>query len=174
MQKIFNTQLTGLLQNIDEDRLEDAARLLSQALIGEGHVYIHGKDEMAAVTSEALYGKEKIDKISPLLTEGKVTELDFADRALLISRSTNDEEMMDLARHLSSQGILIVGITAYTEDSTARKWTDSVDVHIDFNLTNSLVPTDTGERVGYPASLLALHTYFYLHLLIVEFLSEYE
>ena len=42
MSKILTTQLSGLLQRItqnEEDAIEETARLLAQAAIGEGNVY---------------------------------------------------------------------------------------------------------------------------------------
>lgn len=174
LQKIFTTQLIGLLnQTLDEDILEDAARLLSQALVGDGSVYIYGKDEMVAVSAEALYGKEKLQNVKPLMEKGKIVELDPADRVLLISRNAYDEEMMQLIEQVSAKGILIVGMSAVQDDSK-KQWTDWTDVHLHLKVENSLVPTDDGERIGYPASLMALYTYFCLHLLITDFLSEYE
>ncbi len=154
--------------------MEDAARLLSQALIGDGNVYIYGKDEMAAVAAEALYGKEKFENIKPLLEKGKMAKLTAADRVLLVARYSHDREMLKLIEHLSEQGVLIVGIIAQSTEVHEKQWSDCVDVLIDLNVSNSLVPTDSGERIGYPASLMALYTYFCLHLLIVDFLSEYE
>jgi hypothetical protein len=175
LQKMFTTQLLGLMKKmLDEDVMEDAARLLSQALIGDGNVYVYGKDEMVAVAAEALYGKEKLENIQPLFQEKKLAQLDPADRVLLISRNSQDAEMMKLVEKISENGILMVGITAESIESHEKQWTDWVDIHLDLKLSGSLVPTDTGERIGYPASLLALFTYFCLHLLIVEFLNEYE
>ncbi|WP_332628639.1 DUF2529 family protein [Halalkalibacter flavus] len=173
MKKIFTTQLVGLFNKVDEFLLEDAARLLSQALVGDGNIYIHGKDEMAAVSAEALYGKESLSRVSPLFEEGRMVELDPADRVFLLSRESDDEEMVTIAEQISEQNISVVGLSA-THSNKRNKWTDLVDIHLDLDVTQSLVPTDTGERIGYPSSLLALYTYFCLYLLISEILSEIE
>ena len=158
---------------LDEDVIEDAARLLSQALIGDGNVYIYGKDEMVAVAAEALYGKEKLNGVKPLLEKGVMAELDPSDRVLLISRNAYDEELIQMVEQVSAKGVLIVGMSAVQDDSK-KQWTSWTDVHLNLKIQNSLVPTDSGERIGYPASLLALYTYFCLHLVISDFLSEYE
>ncbi|MDT8860463.1 DUF2529 domain-containing protein [Alkalihalobacillus sp. MEB130] len=175
MQKIFKTQLIGLLNNtLDEDMLEDAARLLSQALVGDGHIYIHGTGEMAAVCAEALHGKETLARVSPLIEEGSIVTLDPADRVFLLARSSSDPEMIGIAKQLSKQHIFTVGLSATVDTDGSEHWVESVDIHLDLALSHSLVPTDTGERIGYPASLMALYTYFCLFLLISEILSEYE
>lgn len=51
MSKIFTTQLIGRLQKISEQELdiEDAARLLAQALVGEGSIYIFGENDLRSV-----------------------------------------------------------------------------------------------------------------------------
>ncbi|WP_152608270.1 DUF2529 family protein [Halalkalibacter okhensis] len=169
---MFTTQLVGLFNQLDEFQLEDAARLLSQALVGDGRIYIYAKDEMAAVSAEALYGKESLSRISPLFEEGTLAQLDSADRVFLLSRDSDDEEMVAIAEQMSEQNMSVVGLTASHRNEGKRQWTDLVDIHLDLGVTNSLVPTDTGDRMGYPASLLAMYTYFCLYLLISEILSE--
>ncbi len=158
---------------LDDFLMEDAARLLSQALVGDGSIYVYGKEEMAAVTAEALYGKEKLKNVKPLfLVDGEMVDLHPTDRVLLLSRNSNDEEMVAIVQKLEEQHIPILAITStHTE---GRQWTDDAWIHLDLNVKNSLVPTDSGDRIGYPASLLALYTYYCLFLLISELLSEYE
>jgi hypothetical protein len=80
--------------------------------------------------------------------------------------------MAAIALKLSEQQIPIVSITS--THTAGKQWSDYVDIHLDLKVKNSLVPTESGERIGYPASLLALYTYFCLFLLIYEILSEYE
>ena len=65
MLKMFSTQLTGLFKSImekEEFNIEDAARLLTQAAVGEGTIYIYGFGEMEGVTNEALQGIEPLLK----------------------------------------------------------------------------------------------------------------
>ncbi len=163
----------GLMNNtLDEFLMEDAARLFSQALVGEGSVYVYGKEEMAAVTAEALYGKEKLANVKPLFVNGKMAELYPADRVLLLSRESSDDEMLAVAKKIAEQSIPIVALTSTHIEG--KQWTDYVDIHLALAVTNSLVPTDEGDRIGYPASLLALYTYFCLFLLISEIVSEYD
>ncbi|GAE27885.1 hypothetical protein JCM9140_4051 [Halalkalibacter wakoensis JCM 9140] len=173
MQKIFKTQLTGLLSDpFDEEELEDAARLLTQALVGDGHLYVYGKEEMAAVEAEAVHGKEALSNVYSLFENGKIVDLNSADRVFLLSRNTADSDLLDIVKKLSEKQIPIVGLTVAPTEG--QQWTDLVDIHLDLNLTQSLVPTDSGDRIGYPASLLALYTYFCLFLLISEMLTELD
>ena len=59
--KMLTTQISGLLQRIagnGEESIEETARLLAQATIGEGRVIIAGFGEMEAVTATAIHGAE--------------------------------------------------------------------------------------------------------------------
>ena len=65
MLKIFSTQLNSLFKKVmekEEFNMEDAARLLAQAAVGDGTIYIHGFGEMDGVTKEALNGIEPFIK----------------------------------------------------------------------------------------------------------------
>ena len=46
----------------EEFNIEDGARLLAQAAVGDGTIYIHGFGEMDGVTKEALEGVEPLPK----------------------------------------------------------------------------------------------------------------
>ncbi|TRY18482.1 DUF2529 family protein, partial [Geobacillus sp. LEMMJ02] len=79
MLKILSTQLTGVFQRIstqEEEQFEDAARLLAQAVISNGTIFIYGIDEMEAVAAEALYGAEKLPNVKRL----DINEVKTADR----------------------------------------------------------------------------------------------
>ncbi|MCM3714236.1 DUF2529 domain-containing protein [Alkalihalobacillus oceani] len=174
MLKIFTTQLNGLLKKIaeqEDEKLEDAARLLSQALVGDGHLYIYGKDEMTAVTAEALYGKERFEQAKPL-TLSAVPSLTSADRVLLAASSADDPELLLLISKLYEHQVPCVLISG-SENSDAPA-PEQVDVHLPLPLRQGLVPTETGDRIGYPLSLAALYVYFCLSLLMRDILAEYE
>lgn len=63
MLKIFTTQLSSYFKRIgekEEFNLEDGARILAQAAIGEGNIYIYGVNEMQAVMYEATQSAEPL------------------------------------------------------------------------------------------------------------------
>lgn len=67
MSKILTTQLSGLLQRIiqnEEDAIEETARLLAQAAIGEGNVYFACFGEMQVVELNALQAAEPFSKLA--------------------------------------------------------------------------------------------------------------
>ncbi|WP_102264607.1 DUF2529 domain-containing protein [Mesobacillus jeotgali] len=173
MLKMFSTQLTGLfnrLQEKEEFSIEDGARLLAQAAAGEGTVYIFGTKEMQAVALEAVYGEEPLQSAA-IFTDD--VELEAADRVLVISRYADDEEAVGVARELHEKGIPFVAISTVRAENEAVSLETMADVHIDLRLTKGLMPDEMGNRIGYPASIVALYIYFGLKFTIEEILEEY-
>lgn len=79
MSKILTTQLSGLLQRIiqsEEDSIEETARLLAQAGIGEGNVYFACFGEMQVVELNACHAVERFTKLAPWTKETVLTEAD--------------------------------------------------------------------------------------------------
>lgn len=175
MLKMFSTQLSGLfnrIQDKEEFSIEDGARLLAQAAVGEGSIYICGLKEMAAVEAEATEGAE------PLISAKKWTALDEiqeTDRVLLLSRFSRDKEAVEIARTLSEKNIPFVAVsTAVEKDSDGGDLTSLADIHIDLRLAKGLLPDEEGGRFGYPSSIAALFVYFGLKFTIDEMIAEYE
>lgn len=167
MLKMFTTQLMGMfkrLQEKEEFAFEDGARLLAQ-----GHsIYIFGAKEMKAVEFEALEGAEPLKSAKSLTN---VDEVSAADRVLIFTRSSSDEEALRLARQLQEKGIPFVGISTVTDDGGLD---ELADVHFDLRLTKGLLPDDFGNRYGYPAGMAGLFVYHGLKFTIDEILTEYE
>ena len=170
MLKIFSTQLSGLFKNISQDEfaLEDAARLLAQAVIGDGHIYIHGFKEMKGIVSEALEG---IDAIANCKVMPNIEQISSVDRVLLFTRNSDDPEAITLAKQLEDLNVPFVGVsTVHDEMKTGLH--DLAHIHINLNVKRGLVPTDTGERVGFPSLLVALFAYHGIQLTLSELLDE--
>lgn len=162
--KMFTTQLTGLFKRIEdkgEFSFEDGARLLAQAPVGDGSIYIIGLKEMKAVEFEALEGAEPLKGVK-VLTD--VEELTESDRVLMFTRFA--EDAIELAEKLVEKGIPFVTISTGT--------VETADVHIDLGLKKGLLPDDVGNRYGYPSSMAGLYVYFGLKFTIEEILTEYE
>lgn len=177
MMKIFTTQLTGHLNRIidqEEMSIEDSARLLSQALIGEGTIYIYGYQELHGVVLEALTSTEPLNRAESLLdSNGQVKKLSSEDRVLLFTYRSTDEEAISIAKSLSSQGVQIVGVSALIKNVDFGL--ESItDLHVDAKLRQPLIPGDDGERYGYPALITALYVYYAISFIIKEILNEYE
>ncbi|KFN03804.1 DUF2529 family protein [Bacillus clarus] len=174
MLKIFSTQLSGYFSRIsqkEEMNIEDSARLLAQALIGDGTIYLYGANEMEGVVSEALYGMEPLKQAKTLIENGQQAPVTPADRVLLIGRFSTDEEIVGIAKELQEAGQSIVGISAIQEGAESLE--QYVDVHIDTKLLKGLIPDDEGNRYGFPSLILSLFAYHGLKFTIDEMLDEY-
>ncbi|MBO1624062.1 DUF2529 domain-containing protein [Bacillus cereus] len=175
MLKIFSTQLSGYFTRIsqtEEMNIEDSARLLAQALVGDGIVYLHGTQEMEGVVLEALHGAESLKQAKRLIENGNQADVTSADRVLLISRFSTDEDIISLAKKLQEEGHSIVGISAIQNgDVSLEQFTD---VHIDTKLLKGLIPDDEGNRYGFPSLILSLFAYHGLKFTIDEMINEYE
>lgn len=175
MLKMFSTQLTGLLNTLHEKEsfaFEDSARLLAQAAVGEGNVYLYGEKEMDAVISEALYSTEPFQ--SAKKWDGKDPSLSYQDRVIIFTRYTHDEQAVAAAKWLLEKNIPFVAVsTVLPVDSEADSLADLADVHIDLRLKKGLLPDEEGNRFGYPASIAALYVYYGIKLTFDEIIAEY-
>ncbi|WP_078378594.1 DUF2529 domain-containing protein [Sutcliffiella halmapala] len=178
MLKIFTTQLQGVFKGIASNEdflLEDGARLLSQAAVGDGQIYIHGVKEMKAVEAEATEGAEPLPKALPLSSLESYHDITNIDRALIVSRFSTDEEAVSTAKALQELGIEIVAISTLVDSSNETESLDTIaDVHIDMKLKKPLIPGDDGVRFGYPSSMTALYVYYGLAFTIKEILEEQD
>ncbi|MFC0272443.1 DUF2529 domain-containing protein [Metabacillus herbersteinensis] len=175
MMKIFTTQVTGHFNRIldqEELQIEDSARLLAQAVVGAGSIYIYGHRELHGVVVEATIGSERLDSAKPLFKEnGDLVPLTSADRILLFSYTSIDEETITLAKKLQEKGIQTIGVSALMKNE--ENGLDSItDLHIDSKLRQPLIPDDDGSRYGYPALMVALYVYYALRFTVKEILSE--
>nr|WP_249315562.1 DUF2529 domain-containing protein [Bacillus sp. FJAT-49711] len=170
---MFTTQLTGLFKRIfekEELNIEDGARALAQAPVGEGRIYIKGFKEMEGVVLEALEGAEPLKSACRFESVEMLTN---ADRVLLITRFANDEEALLLGENLVEQNIPFV-VIAGDNKAEGKSLADLADVFIQTYLIKPLLPTEDGTRVGFPSLLAALYIYFSLKFTIEDILEEYE
>src|SRR5690606_13001303 len=173
MQKMFTTQLAGLFKRIlekEEFNIEDGARVLAQAPVGEGNIYIKGFKEMEGVVIEALEGAEPLKDAFRLESAEK---LSTADRVLLISRFAGDDEAMVFGKNLVEKNIPFV-VIASENNSDGESLADIADVFIQTYVVKPMLPTEDGNRVGFPSLMAALYIYFSLKFTIEDILEEYE
>lgn len=175
MLKIFSTQINGLFKKMmdqEEFNIEDAARLLAQAAVGEGSIYIYGFEEMDGVTKEALHGVEPFPKAKAYDLNETFT-LGSEDRFLVFSRFSNNPEAVQLAKQLQQENIPFVAISTVVETDTDSLVT-LADVHIDLRVQRGLIPDELGNRVGYPTLLVALYAYYGIKFTLEEILQDYQ
>ncbi|WP_050616619.1 DUF2529 domain-containing protein [Bacillus testis] len=171
MLKIFSTQLSGVFKAINDDEFafEDAARLLAQAAVGDGTIYIAGFAEMKGLIPQATEGTDALPSCKPFNQLDGVTT---ADRVLLAVRHHNDPEAIKLAKDLYDRQIPFVAMSTVVNDENGIQ--DWCDVHLDLRVKRGLVPADNGGRIGFPALMAALYAYHGIHFTLTELLEEYQ
>ncbi|WP_102273591.1 DUF2529 domain-containing protein [Cytobacillus massiliigabonensis] len=176
MLKMFSTQLSGLFKRIqdkEELAMEDSARLLAQAVVGSGNLYIFAANEMNAVAYEATKSQEPLRKGVIWNPDDHFNDISEADRFLLVSRYSTDAEAVKVGEYLAEKQIPFVAIsTVVSEEDDSL--VNLADVHIDLSLTKGLLPDEEGNRFGFPASMAALFVYYGIRFTIEEILAEYE
>ncbi|MGE7761913.1 DUF2529 domain-containing protein [Peribacillus sp. NPDC097895] len=173
MLKIFSTQISGLFKKMIENEtfeMEDAGRLLAQAAVGDGSIFIHGFGEMQGVTAEAVDGAEPFPSVKRY-KEGQTISKE--DRFLIFSRHSDDFEALKLAQQLKEKDIPFVAVSTSVppkEDSLS----ELADVHIDLRIQRGLIPDETGNRYGYPTLIAALFAYYGIKFTLEEIIQEYK
>ncbi|WP_246944504.1 DUF2529 family protein [Bacillus pinisoli] len=176
MLKIFSTQLQGVFKKIEEKEefhLEEGARLLSQALVGDGSVYVHGMEELKAAELTAIAGPEKLEGFKSYVENGKPAMIKPFDRVLLFARYAHDEQAITLIKSLSEQGVLTVAVSSIVNEEEEGLH-QLADVHINSYLTKGLIPDEDGSRYGLPSTMVAIYAYYGLMFTIKEILAEYD
>lgn len=171
MLKIFATQISGILNRIQDEEdlhIEEGARLLAQACIGEGHIYIAGFHEVEGLSTQLLTGETAMPHT--YIWKG-IEQLTPADRVLILTPLSNDSEAVILAQQLKEQSVMTIGISAIVQSEQSLE--KIVDVHLDTKVTRALVPTEDGTRVGKPAIIATSFLLHGLQFIIQEILEEY-
>ena len=179
MLKIYLTQLTGIYKKIEQDEqenMEDSARLLAQALVSHGTVYLHGFKEMAGIISQAIEGPEPLKGLKRLYNGQYMAQVQQRDRAIIFARSATEPEAVALAESLNGQRIPFVAVSKgpTTEEKNNPNLADLADIHIDIKATRGLIPNEDGTRSGIPTLAAALFVYQGITLSIDEIIKEYE
>lgn len=170
MSKILATQINGLLQKIiqeEEFNIEETARLLAQASIGQGHVYFACFGELRAVEYNALYGAEPFHKLLPWASDIELTE---ADRICIFTRNCQNESALKLAQHLSDNFIPFA-VVAAEKAGYDNELSNLAYTYVSTNLHKGLLPNDYGERIVLPHTIAALFVYEAIKLTYDEMLS---
>lgn len=174
MSKILTTQLTGLFQRIqdtEEDKIGDAARLLAQAGIGQGNVYFVCFNEFAAIELNAIAGVQPFYKLVKWSEDVQLTE---ADRVCIFTRSAFDEEAIALAKRLYDEFIPFAVVTSEQEDAEGNELADLAYVYISLKIRGGILPhpTNLGERIVFPHLMGALYVYEAMKMEYDEMIGE--
>lgn len=173
MSKILTTQLTGLLQRIqqsEEHAIEETARLLAQASIGQGVVYFAGFGEFEVIVHNALTSAEPFINAKKWTPEISVED---ADRVILFTRSGLDTEAIALAKQLSD-AFIPFSVVASEVASETSELSELAYTYISLKMRGGILPhpTNLGERIVMPHLIAALFVYEAIKMEYDEMISD--
>lgn len=157
--KMLTTQMGGLLQRAgsnNEEAVEETARLLAQATIGEGRVIFAGFGELDAVTVNALHAAEPFTG-AVRYEEGM--DIHSADRIWVFARSATDTEALALAKDLSERFIPFAGMAGEKADADGNALADLAYTYMATGVSRGILPDDVGGRIVQPHLFVALFLY---------------
>lgn len=168
MDKILQTQLTNVYNKINDqaEALEMAARLLAQAAVGEGKIFIRGLgdyellEDFIANGELALPESEVFDGISPLTS---------ADRVLVIAKFM-DEQTMTFISELESTNIEYV-LMANADKSHLDK-VESIHHFINLSSPREVIPTPDFDRIVNPHVNGFLYAYQLMYVALMEMIED--
>jgi len=169
--KMLATQLTGTFQRINDKEslhIEEAARSLAQAIVGEGHVYVWGTGEMKSLIHEVEEGPETLPKQHVYSEDISLSSI---DRVIIASRYANDQEALALVNTVQKQGAQVIQISALTKEENPLR--DVADFHIDTKTAGPMLPFDM-DRIGFPSALAMFYVYMAIYVTAKEIIDEYE
>lgn len=169
--KILTTQLTGLLQRVsehNEESFEETARLLAQATVGEGRVFIAGFDELLSVVTTAVNGVEPLKGAQAYEPDIALTS---ADRVWLFTRSVHDDDALSLAKRLDREGVPFAAFAAEKPTETYELLTYA-HTYIWTGLTRGLLPGELGNRIVQPHAFAGLFVLEAVKLIYDEILED--
>ncbi|MDJ1112024.1 DUF2529 domain-containing protein [Macrococcus sp. S115] len=165
MFKIFNTQLNGIFKKIEaqEVEIDIAARLLAQAVVGQGKIYVKGFGDLKHFEDFAVESKERLFDSEKFITESLI---DHTDRILVMS-DTYDEDCHEFITMLKEKDIDFVLVCNKDERIDVMNF-------IDLSTPRALVPTENFSRIITPHMMAMNFIYYGIYNVMYEMLVEEE
>ena len=175
MSKILTTQLTGLFQRIqqsEEESIEETARLLAQAAIGQGTIYFAAFGELEAVALNAELSAEPFAKFVRFSDD---VELMPADRVIIFTRNAADMQALQLAQKLNADFIPFAAVASEIA-SADNALSELAYTYISLKIRGGILPhpTKLGDRIVFPHLMAALFVYEAIKMEFDEMLADDE
>lgn len=173
MSKMLLTQLNGIFQKIlqEEDTMEETARLLAQATVGQGKIYIACFGETKPVELQAISDNH----FSNLVIWDKGVTIENVDRVWIFTDDSRNEQALQLAKQLYEQFIPFAVIAPEKADES-NKLSELAYTYISMNIRGGILPhpTKLGERITLPYAMAGLFIYETIKLYYIEIVDDYE
>lgn len=165
MIKMFETQLSGLLQKVGEQEtvIEDSARITAQSILSDGQVYIAASADVGGVVAQAVHGADPIPGCDRLTEKTVLSSLDTV--WIFTSSFTEVTEEYEQAVNAGASIVMVLPEADQEKDNI---------FFIDTHVKRPLLPTESGKRIGEPHLLVSLHIYYMLYFHVLEMLEEHN
>jgi hypothetical protein len=173
MSKILTTQLTGLLQRIqqsEDESIEETARLLAQAAIGQGIVYFACYGEMEGIALNAALSADPFVRFARYTDEVELTD---ADRVIIFTRSCEDQQALQLAKKLYEAFIPFAAVASEVASDT-NELSELAYTYISLKIRGGILPhpTKLGERIVMPHLIGGLYVYEAIKMEFDEMIAD--
>lgn len=173
MSKMLLTQLNGIFQKIlqDEDTMEETARLLAQATVGQGKIYIACFGEMKLIELQAISDNH----FSNLFKWDNSVSINNVDRVWIFTDDNRNEQAIQLAKQLYEQFIPF-SVIAPEKANESNELCELAYTYISMNIRGGILPhpTKLGERIVVPYVMAGLFIYEAIKLYYIEIVDDYE
>lgn len=173
MSKMLLTQLNGVFQKIlaDEEMIEETARLLAQASIGQGKIYIACFGNLKPIELQVSIDNE----FSNIAIWNDNVSIEDVDRVWIFTDSNTNEQAIKLAKELYEQFIPF-SVVAPEKASESNELSELGYTYISMNIRGGILPhpTKLGERIITPFLMAALFIYESTKLHYIEIMEDYE
>ncbi|WP_102026406.1 DUF2529 family protein [Salirhabdus sp. Marseille-P4669] len=156
------------IKNEEGQQIEDAARILCNTIIGDGHIYWYGTKEMQAFITEVVEGAEPIPKSKYYQDD---VELSILDRLIIVTPFADNKEVIDVVKKAQDQGTDVIVMSAVKSETDAL--VELADFHIDTKLVEPLLEIGD-EKIGFPSVLMMFYVYYCLYVNVKEILDDFD
>ncbi|MBB6450488.1 hypothetical protein HNR44_002471 [Geomicrobium halophilum] len=171
MLKMYTTQLQRVFSSIQdqEEEIADSARLLAQALVGEGEIYVSASRRFAPLAAAIVQNQDTPDGISCISWTDTI-KVTAADRLLILTngKETN-QEIEDLQQLLTLNIPLVLLGPGHPDLSFVEGMEEPIMVTTP---SSPIVPALDGTKSGFPTELGMIYAYQAMIFQLLEIIEE--
>ncbi|AXF56403.1 DUF2529 family protein [Salicibibacter kimchii] len=171
MIKSYTTQLQHVFQTIakQDEAIADSARLLAQALVGEGNIYLLANERFSALADTLVQNEDTPKRIQRMSRKQKEA-LSAADRMLVLSDGTETKEDASYLQGLLQAHIPIVFLGPGHPNLSFE---EGMEEPMGITTPSSpIVPAPDGSKRGYPTEIAIIYAYQAMMFELSEMIAE--
>ena len=158
MLKSYTTQLQHVFATIrnEEEAIADSARLLAQALAGNGNIYVCAGKPFASLAETIVHNQDTPGRIH-FIPWHKKEQATATDRLLVLTDGSETEEETDQLQQLLESNIPLVFLGP---NHPRLSFVEGMEEPIAITTPASpIAPDSDGSRRGYPTEIAIIYAY---------------